>query len=343
MRSRVIGGEFELRSIPEGRVHRSDMHKYASGRAALYQILKSIIPAPVKVWLPDWLCKSMIDAVSRAGINYSFYRLGSDYRMDVQHFLDSNKFVGRQEAILLVNYFGLTDIEKTIQELRSSQVEAVIIEDDVQAFFSFRRNDECSADYRFTSLRKTIASPDGGMVKTYRSMIPPLNDNTFAPFKLKGALVKGKADKETDDSEYLSLFEKGEALIDENYESGMSDEGLRIYFSTDFDMVAEKRMTNAQFLVKELSQFGIEPLMPISSEAVPLFVPIKIDRRDEVRKALRQHNIFCPVHWPLRDDMKELSMGTEMAEKELSVVIDQRYTEEDMASIVDVIKDTLWR
>jgi hypothetical protein len=32
-----------------------------------------------------------------------------------------------------------------------------------------------------------------------------------------------------------------------------------------------------------------------------------------------------------------------MAEKELSLVIDQRFNEEDMLSIVQVLKDTIWR
>ena len=75
---------------------------------------------------------------------------------------------------------------------------------------------------------------------------------------------------------------------------------------------------------------------------VPLFVPIK-DIRDEVRKILRQHNIFCPVHWPLREDMKTLPVCSEMTRKELSLVIDQRYTEEDMMSIVEIIIDTIWK
>lgn len=343
MRSRVIGGEFELCSIPEGRFHQRIHNNYACGRAALYKILQSINPAPVKVWLPDWLCESMIDAARKAGVNYDFYRLGPDYRLDVQQFLDNHNPVGGQEVILLVNYFGLTDVETTISELKSQEVDAVIIEDDVQALFSFLDNGEHSADYRFTSLRKTIASPDGGLVKTRKRISPPQKENSFAPLKLKGALTKGKADERTDDLEYLSLFEQGEALIDDNYESGMSGEGWKIYTSTDFDFVAKRRRANAQFLIKELSVCGIEPLMPIMPDDVPLFVPIKIGRRDEVRKALRQHNIFCPVHWPLRDDMMILQMGLEMAEKELSLVIDQRYTEEDMMCIVEVIKDALWK
>ncbi len=343
MRSRVIGGEFELCSIPEGRLHKLDTYNYASGRAALYKILQSINPAPVKVWLPDWLCESMIDAVRKAGINYDFYRLGPDYRMDVQQFMDNHKPVDGQEAILLVNYFGLINIEITISELKSQKVNAVIIEDDVQALFSFLDDGTHSADYRFTSLRKTIASPDGGLVKTQHQIVASLKNNTFAPLKLKGALTKGKANERTDDSEYLSIFEQGEALIDENYESGMSGEGWKIYTSTDFDLVAKRRRTNAQFLTKELSACGIASLMPITSNDVPLFVPIKIDRRDAVRKALMQKNIFCPVHWPLREDMTALLMGSEMAENELSIVIDQRYAEEDMISIVEVIKDTLWK
>ena len=170
----------------------------------------------------DWLCESMIDAVHKVGINYDFYRLGRDYRMDVQQFMDNHKPVGGQEAILLVNYFGLINIEMTINELKSQDLNPIIIEDDVHALFSFLNNGKHSADYRFISLRKTIASPDGGMVNTIYQVRPSLKSNTFSLLKLKGALTKDKADERTDDSEYQRQFEQGEALIDENYESGMS-------------------------------------------------------------------------------------------------------------------------
>ena len=336
----MIGGEFELTSIPNTEPRDIGYHCYASGRAALYQILKSIKLTTFKVWLTDWLCESMIDAVRRSGLPYGFYSLGQNLRMDVKAFFEKNKPVSEHDVIVLVNYFGLVDVKLTIEELRKLKVYSVIVEDDVQALFSFLEDNHL-ADYCFTSLRKSIMAPDGGLVRTRNKMPMVKATNTFYRFKLQGALAKGVANENTDDDEYLSCFERGEELIEENYDSEMSCEAAGIFADTDMVSVAAKRKENAQYLIKELAELGIKPLLPINRDCVPLFVPILIDNRDVIRRELRQHGIFCPVHWPLREDMTQLDMGRLMAERELSLVVDQRYGIEDMQSIVNVLKNCL--
>lgn len=339
MRSRVIGGEYELTSIPDKATQVREYHMYSSGRAALYQILMSIKLTTFKVWLPDWLCESMIDAVRKTGIDYGFYCLGNDLRMDVENFVKTNRSVNENDVIILVNYFGLVDVELTINQLCECGVHSVIIEDDVQALFSFIDDKTYAADFRFTSLRKSIAAPDGGLVRTLKRMPLAIQNNTFAPMKLKGALLKSNTTEGGLDEVYLKCFEKGEELIEENYDSVMSTASQNIFGNTDLEEVAECRKRNAQFLVAKLQELGINPIIPINNNCVPLFVPIAINNRDDLRRTLRQNAIFCPVHWPLRDDMKNLVKGSFMAENELSLVIDQRYSIEDMQCIIDVIKN----
>ena len=327
-----------MKEIPEEQPIPFDGYCYASGRTALYQILKSIKITTFKVWLPDWLCESMIDAVKKTGLAYAFYPLGKDLRMDVGQFVESNRPISEYDVIILVNYFGLVDVDKTIRQLRQYGVESIVIEDDVQALFSFM-DDVSTADYRFTSLRKTVACPDGGLVKT-RSQMPEVGrENHFAALKLRGALIKGNADETTSDESYLELFEAGEREIDNDYESGMSEVSGSLLAGMDLKETARRRVRNARYVVEELQKIGIESLLPLNPRSVPLFVPILINQRDELRRELRRQAIFCPVHWPLREDMRQLPMGALMAEKELSLVIDQRYGLEDMSSMVEVIKE----
>lgn len=337
MRSRVIGGEMELHRVPDVKPVLGDYYCYASGRAALYQILANIKLTTEKVWLPDWLCETMIDAVKRTGLDYGFYALGDGLRMDVQRFLERNNSVDERDAIVLVNYFGLTDVEQTIRELRAVGTRSIIIEDDVQALFSFF-DDKTSADYRFTSLRKSIASPDGGLVKTNAKMPVVCSDNSFSKLKLQGAMLKGNGGE---DAEYLRLFEAGEVAMDANYDSKMSEVAGKILAGTNLEETARTRRCNAEYVVDELQKLGITPLAPLDERSVPLFVPITIGDRDEVRRALRQKAIFCPVHWPLRKDMMCLDNGRQMAEKELSLVIDQRYGLDDMSAMIETIKGQL--
>ena len=63
----MIGGEFEIDlSIQREFVPQFDTYYFASGRTALYQILRSLGPQHTKVWMPDWLCHTMVEAAERA-------------------------------------------------------------------------------------------------------------------------------------------------------------------------------------------------------------------------------------------------------------------------------------
>ena len=50
-----------------------------------------------------------------------------------------------------------------------------------------------------------------------------------------------------------------------------------------------------------------------------------------------QSEVFCPVHWPL-DELK-LKKGEEMAQHELSLIVDQRYTLGNMELIIKLINN----
>ena len=49
-----------------------------------------------------------------------------------------------------------------------------------------------------------------------------------------------------------------------------------------------------------------------------------------------EHEVFCPVHWPLEG--MEVKKGKKMAEHELSLICDQRYGKDDMDLILSLIK-----
>ena len=100
-----------------------------------------------------------------------------------------------------------------------------------------------------------------------------------------------------------------------------------------------RRLNNAHYLLEELKKIGVNPILPLNEGYVPLFIPITLEKRDVVRKAMFQKEIFCPVHWPLEGF--ELQRGRIMAEKELSLIIDQRYGRKEMAEIIAVLKDNL--
>lgn len=67
---------------------------------------------------------------------------------------------------------------------------------------------------------------------------------------------------------------------------------------------------------------------------VPMFVPIFLENRNEMRKKLMKNNIFCPVHWPFNASEEDKNS---LYDTELSLVCDQRYSSNDMENIVKVL------
>lgn len=331
----MIGGEFEIdlskqrEFLPE-----PDTYYYASGRTALYQILRSLTSLHRKIWMPDWLCHTLAEAAEKAGFEVVFYELNNDFRATVEA-LERSGFCNG-EAMLMVNYFGLQDLTSTAKAIKDQYADVIVIEDDVQAYWSFAEKENPYADYRFTCMRKTFAIPDGGLVKTLRPLPEPTRPNTFAALKIKaGAMKMHRGQNGMKDEDYLALFKQGDVLISENYDSRMSEDSKRLFAGTDFEQAKSQRRVNSKHILEGLKVMEKEPLIEVPADSVPLFIPVYFENRDEVRKRLFQHEVFCPVHWPLAG--LSLKKGAEMAQHELSLIVDQRYSTENMELILSLL------
>lgn len=332
----MLGGEFgiDLSTQRDTFKPAPDTYYYASGRAALYQILKSLRKKVNKVWFPDWLCHTMVEAAKQSGFEHTFYALDDAFQASLLA-LDASGFKDG-DAVLLINYFGLQDLTKTAKTIKNAYPKSIIIEDDVQAYYSFAETTNPYADYRFTSLRKTFAIPDGGLVYTKHPMPLATQPNTFAKYKIEGGVMKmHRGEPGIKDGDYLALFEKGDKLIDDNYDSVMSHDAEMLFAGTDFEWVKQKRKENTKYLLEGLKNLGIRPMIVIPENKVPLFVPIYLDDRDAVRRRMFQHEVFCPVHWPLEG--LPLKKGADMTQHELSLIVDQRYGQKKIEEIIEWI------
>lgn len=341
--NRVIGGEFniDLQCLQyfksnNGLLDRA--YKYSSGRSALYYILNNIreLYGITTVYLPDYLCSSVIVAAEKSQMGIVFYPLNDMLEIDVDLFPMRND---EKAAVLLINYFGLKNLQKQVDFVRSISEKVIIIEDDVQAFYEFYKT-ELSVDYKFTSLRKTFPCPDGGLVMTSNKLMDVKEINKFHQFKLAGSILKSLRKPEYyDDDIYLHLFEKGEALIDEEITMGMSQITQQTIIKTDFDRIAHIRRRNAKQILDGLHSLGVQTIIPVPEDKIPLFIPIWLENRNAIRRQMFKNNIFCPIHWPT--DGMDVRKGAEMAEHEMSIIIDQRYTNNDMDFILTTLENAL--
>lgn len=335
----MIGGEFPISvtNILNGGSRSKEepgVFKYASGRAALYQILKYLESEKFvsRVLLPDYLCSSVLVPVKTLDLECEFYPIDESLELEEQAFTELYQ---KGTAVLLINYYGLMDLSKQISFIRNLDKKAIIIEDDVQAYYEFKKP-LGSIDFKFTSLRKTFAVPDGGLVKTNHQLPIIESPNTFGQYKAAAALLKSMRGGIFNDQIYLEMFDKSESIIDSELECGMSQIAEMLYGSLDEEHIRIRRLNNSRHLVNLLKNTGIKQLLPLTEGHVPLFIPIVLHNRDVVRKKLFQHEVFCPVHWPLEG--MDLKRGKEMAETELSLIIDQRYGQKEMDCIIGLLQ-----
>ena len=339
----MIGGEYPIAVtdiLNAGMRHKEepDVYTYSSGRAALFQILKYLKSEKgvSRVLLPDYLCSSVLVPVKTLELEYEFYPIDEGLEAKVEGKEKTlRELYAPNTAVLVINYYGLKDLSKQISFIRGLDKDAIIIEDDVQAYYEFKKP-LGDVDFKFTSLRKTFAVPDGGLVKTNYQLPMIETPNTFGQYKAAAALLKSMREGNFNDQIYLEMFEKGESIIDSELECGMSQIAEKLYGSLDEEHIRIRRLNNARHLVDLLKKNGIKPLLPLTEGHVPLFIPIVLHNRDVVRKRMFQHEVFCPVHWPLEG--MELKRGKVMAETELSLIIDQRYGQKDMKRIVSLIR-----
>lgn len=325
----MIGGEFEIDLTQKGDfVEQTDTYYYASGRAALYQILFSL--KVHRVWLPDYLCVSIVDAVKRAGCQVVFYELNENLDPKFET-LSPDEY----DAVLLIDYFGLKDLNPIEDKISALFPYTVLIEDDVQAFYDFIGKANPYVHFRFTSIRKTFAVPDGGLVYSHHRLPKTDKVNSFTPYKLQAADMKFHRVEGGDDSQYLLLYEKGEEMIDQNYDSQMSPESKSLFSCCDIESARKARRSNADLLLNGLKDLGIETIIPVPEDKIPLFIPVWIENRNEVRRKMFSNEVFCPIHWPLEG--MTIKKGAEMAEHELSLIIDQRYDRRDIDTILNNI------
>lgn len=336
---KTIGGEFEINSLQSGSyaARNRSYQYYSSGRAALYAIIRYLIKSKTinRILLPDYLCSSIVDTVIKSGVKYTFYAIRTDLQPDIKTL---SNLIEINDVILVINYFGLLNLDRTYIEIRKISNQVVIIEDDVQSLRSFLPSLSDNVDYSFTSLRKWLPVPDGGLTRSKKGISLPIpnESNTFSQYKLSGLLLKGNRQIGIkDDSIYLSLLEKGEALIDKNLDSTICDYTLKSFSTLEISLFFNIRKRNSKYLIAGLKEIGLDPIVNVPSEAVPLFIPIWLKDRDTVRKAMFKENIFCPVHWP--QDGLNLKKGEEMAHHELSLIIDHRYNYSDLDRILNVL------
>ena len=119
-----IGGYFELEEMA-GEEYYPDLYKVNLGRTALLWLLES--HQYKKIYLPVFLCQSVIDICRDHDIEVEFYHLDADLNI-----LLEKRELPAEECLYLVSYYGQLTDEKI---LYCQKVYGNVIVDHTHAFF----------------------------------------------------------------------------------------------------------------------------------------------------------------------------------------------------------------
>jgi len=329
----VFGIEFSLSgSKPPFLKDRCDF--YLNARSAMWKVLVAL--QPPAVWMPSYLCESMLDAPSLAGANVKFYPINRQLRVENGSWIHD---VRAGDVVIAVDYFGFPCTDEVLIDLKARG--AWILEDASQALLSTHVGGH--ADMVVYSPRKFVGVPDAGILHNINGPEIPF-DPVLPPsdwwLKAFGAcLLRRDYDlsSPSKDRAWFSLFKQMEKDMPVgNYAASPLSISL-LESSIDWNLVAQKRRQNYQFLLSKLSAIALFKELPL--DVVPLGFPIIHGERDRIRQALFSQNIYPPIHWELTDVVPGYFNDSHQISKEiLTLICDQRYDLEDMERMITVVR-----
>ncbi|MFT9494665.1 hypothetical protein [Anaerosolibacter sp.] len=342
-----IGGEFWF----EPSIFKKDRNNFeavkavflAGGQSAIRFIFESLeIKKNECVLIPAYICPSILYPLEQLKISYRFYKIKDNLSLDHEDLIQQVE-THAVKAILFINYFGFYHKEDTQQLLKRFQQQGIkLIEDAVQMLW-FQRQ-AFIGDYVFNSYRKFLPI-DGSLVlcDTQKDFNPVIDD--YDRLMNDGRMKKTAYiyfDIGTEEK-YLDMFAKAEhAYYRRTQIVSMNNVSRNLLKQVDTDFIKQRRLENYIYLYDRLAQNReVKILFNISNikENIPLGLPVFIKNRDDLRTKLRNHGIFCPVHWDITKEQWAIDHPNTLhvSKHILTIPIDQRYCKEDMDRLLDTL------
>jgi hypothetical protein len=311
-----IGGYFSL-ELPHGEEYHKDAIRLNTGRNCLEYILKA--RGYKKVYLPYYTCGVVLEPFEKLGVSYEFYHIDINFEISDMFTLKAG------EALLYVNYYGL---KQSYVEQLAEKIGKRLIVDNTQSFFA---KPIIGID-TFYTCRKFFGVPDGAYLFTDKKLDEELEQDLS--FERMASLTK-RIDLGAE-AGYGDFRDVTKALVGQPIKR-MSNLTQRLMQGIEYIGIAQQRRANYQQLHAALGTSNTLSL-PLEEDAVPMVYPYLASIKG-LREKLIENKVFVARYWPnvmvwtTKDDIEYL-----LAYQMQPLPIDQRYGEEDMNRIIDIIQ-----
>ena len=158
--------------------------------------------------------------------------------------------------------------------------------------------------------------------------------------KLEACIARREFDKFGGKRGWFELFRQVEAgyPLGPYDMSGLSE--LLLERAFDYPAIQQTRRQNYRHLAESLSEYAI--FRRLDEDTVPLGFPIRVERRDEVRQFLFDHEVFPPIHWCIGDCVPpQFIESHRLSAQIMTIPCDQRLNSDDVQRVSDLVRIAL--
>ncbi len=349
-----IGSIFPLSNQALSKAEAEEMHLpddkvyYSLCREALFEIAVSLSSSNRKVLIPAYTCQTVITPFEEAGWECVFFPVKKDLRIDIPGFLVTVS-LHNPSVIVIHPYFGMELNAEEESALQIASQDATIVLDLTQCLFSSKRYPFVS--FTVGSYRKWFPIPDGGFLENNYGLFPisqPKTENTeFIEREIAAMYLRGQyfenAEQRTKTIS-IRLSKAADHLAESNITPHrISSVAYSLLQNEDFDIVQHCRIRNFAFLFRHIQDCDkvkkvCQNLIDVTTS--PLYFAIYVNDRSRLQRLLAQNAIYAPVIWSVRDE--RLLINEEVRyifSHVLAIPCDQRYNEDDMQRVVEIINN----
>lgn len=320
MIEQAIGGYFELELAPNSHTIHERAQKYQSARAAFLALLQTADGFD-RVWMPHYICLSMIAPVHAAGKQVCFYSLEQDMTPEAE------LTIGPRDILLFVNYFGVCEkqVDAVLERFNPQQV----VIDGSQAFYMEAKT--CLAS--IYSPRKFFGIPDGGLMVCNPPILPPASKDDGSEARMPHLIKRLSGGPE---SGYQD-FQLSEISLDNMEPLCMSTLTDKLFSRCDHESARIARNENFKFLRTGLDKYNTINLpVEVNGPLCYPFFPASLVDKEKFSK----RRIFMPTYWPdVSERVSQDSFEFNLQQRLLPVPCDQRYSPNELETIIELFSE----
>ncbi len=318
-----IGSFIEL-ELPKGKElfkGDTDIARLNTGRAAIWHAFR--VTGAKAIWIPYYQCETVREFLGRKGVAVRYYYQDKNFK-------PTDLFPEQDEAVLLVNYFGIMSHER--MSILSKGCPNVII-DNCQAFFC----EPIEGALNVYSARKFNGVADGAYVigrdaHKYVEEYPQCYSSDTAAFLLKrieygceGEGYKSRTinEERVDTEDIMKMSRLTRAMLD----------------GADYEHTRKKRRANFNYACGLFSDINMIDLTRFyDGKIVPMVYPLVVEDDSLLGKLIAAKHF--QGHWwkYITEELPENTFEHWLSRYVIPVTIDQRYGAEELDYINKIIR-----